>query len=281
MKFLIVLALALCVLGRSSRREEKLASLLLNLLEDELAEERNTCVCSTTWTDEASGMDCVNEQQGCPATACDRDTDGRWCVTTDPDCDEALSGGGWARCDNNTPVFGSSLGGISVDTPNSCADNAQCNPRNANRWMCDPANDNSQMSGNFLSKCPKSCLDAGYDHNQCHVDSEVALSTFVTDAEVENLKASTSVGKPVLLEFWASWNGQVKMIDPMVDEIAEEYRGKVKVVKLNIDLNAETPGKYGVRGVPTLLLFKNGGVAATKVGALSKDQLRGFLNANL
>ncbi|MCI4236438.1 thioredoxin TrxA [Dickeya dianthicola] len=84
-----------------------------------------------------------------------------------------------------------------------------------------------------------------------------------------------------LVDFWADWCGPCKMIAPILDEIADEYDGKLTVAKLNIDDNPATAPKYGIRGIPTLLLFKNGEVAATKVGALSKGQLKEFLNANL
>jgi thioredoxin 1 len=85
----------------------------------------------------------------------------------------------------------------------------------------------------------------------------------------------------VLVDFWAEWCGPCKMIAPVLDDIANEYEGKVTVGKLNIDSNAETPPKYGVRGIPTLLLFKDGAVVDTKVGALSKTQLKEFLDKNL
>ncbi|MDI3444423.1 thioredoxin TrxA [Serratia sp. IR-2025] len=86
---------------------------------------------------------------------------------------------------------------------------------------------------------------------------------------------------PTLVDFWAEWCGPCKMIAPILDEIAEEFEGKLTITKLNIDQNPATAPKYGIRGIPTLLLFKNGEVAATKVGALSKGQLKDFLNANL
>ena len=86
---------------------------------------------------------------------------------------------------------------------------------------------------------------------------------------------------PVLVDYWADWCGPCKMIAPILDEVAQEYAGKLKVCKLNIDENQQTPPKYGIRGIPTLMIFKNGNVEATKVGALSKSQLTAFIDSNV
>ena len=87
--------------------------------------------------------------------------------------------------------------------------------------------------------------------------------------------------KPVLVDYWAEWCGPCKMIAPILEEVASEYGEKIKVCKMNIDENQETPPRYGIRGIPTLILFKNGEVEATKVGALSKTQLLSFLDDNI
>ena len=87
--------------------------------------------------------------------------------------------------------------------------------------------------------------------------------------------------KPVLVDYWAEWCGPCKMIAPILEDIAEEYDGRVTIAKLNIDENPSIPPKYGIRGIPTLMLFKNGTVEATKVGALSKSQLTAFLDSNI
>ncbi|MBU3667278.1 MAG: thioredoxin TrxA [Rhodocyclaceae bacterium] len=86
---------------------------------------------------------------------------------------------------------------------------------------------------------------------------------------------------PVLLDFWAEWCGPCKMIAPILDDVAKEYGSKLKVAKINIDENQQTPAQFGVRGIPTLMLFKGGSVEATKVGALSKSQLVAFLDGHL
>ena len=86
---------------------------------------------------------------------------------------------------------------------------------------------------------------------------------------------------PVLLDFWAEWCGPCKMIAPILDDIAKEYGSKLKVAKINIDENQQTPAQFGVRGIPTLMLFKGGSVEATKVGALSKSQLVAFLDGHM
>jgi len=102
---------------------------------------------------------------------------------------------------------------------------------------------------------------------------------YVTDDtfEVEVLQSEI----PVLVDYWAEWCGPCKMIAPLLDEIVSDYAGKLKIAKLNIDENSATPPKFGIRGIPTLMIFKNGDVEATKVGALSKSQLTAFIDSSL
>lgn len=100
-----------------------------------------------------------------------------------------------------------------------------------------------------------------------------------TDASFEEdvLKSD----KPVLVDFWAEWCGPCKMIAPILDEVAKDYEGRLQIAKMNVDENRDIPAKFGIRGIPTLMLFKGGQLAATKVGALSKAQLTAFLDGHL
>ncbi len=101
----------------------------------------------------------------------------------------------------------------------------------------------------------------------------------VSDSSFEQDVLSSDV--PVLVDFWAEWCGPCKMIAPVLDEIAGEYAGKLKVCKVDFDANPEVPGKFGIRGIPTLILFKDGNAEATKVGALSKTQLVEFIDESI
>ena len=100
-----------------------------------------------------------------------------------------------------------------------------------------------------------------------------------SDAGFENEVLRSEV--PVLVDFWAEWCGPCKMIAPILDEIADTYKDKIRIAKLNIDENPHTPPKFNIRGIPTLILFKNGTVEAQKVGAVTKSQLAAFLDSNL
>ena len=102
---------------------------------------------------------------------------------------------------------------------------------------------------------------------------------YVTDVTFEQEVLQSPM--PVLVDYWADWCGPCKMISPILDEVAKEYAGRLKVCKLNIDENQATPPKFGIRGIPTWMIFKNGNVEATKVGALSKSQLTAFVDSNI
>jgi thioredoxin 1 len=105
------------------------------------------------------------------------------------------------------------------------------------------------------------------------------LIKHISDASFESdvLKA----GKPVLVDYWAEWCGPCKMIAPILDEVSETYKEKLQVAKMNVDENRDIPAKFGIRGIPTLMLFKDGQLAATKVGAMSKAQLTAFIDQQL
>ena len=101
----------------------------------------------------------------------------------------------------------------------------------------------------------------------------------VTDASFESDVLQS--GKPVLVDYWAEWCGPCKMIAPILDEVARDYGERLQVAKMNVDENSEVPGKLGIRGIPTLMLFKDGELVATKVGALPKAQLTAFIDSHL
>ena len=105
------------------------------------------------------------------------------------------------------------------------------------------------------------------------------LIKHVTDASFES--DVLQPGSTVLVDYWAEWCGPCKMIAPILDDVAKNYEGKITVAKMNVDENREVPAKFGIRGIPTLMIFKNGNVEATKVGALSKSQLTAFIDSHL
>lgn len=107
--------------------------------------------------------------------------------------------------------------------------------------------------------------------------SEEVVAVSDTSFESEVVKSEL----PVLVDFWAEWCGPCKMMSPLIKEVASQYKGRLKVTTVNIDDNAATPQKFGIRGIPTLMLFKNGELEATRVGVLSKSQLTAFLDSNI
>lgn len=127
------------------------------------------------------------------------------------------------------------------------------------------------ISPRFLMKC--SFPDNLEVTNNIMSDKIIHVSDSTFEDEVLNSDT------PIIVDYWAEWCGPCKMIAPILDEIADEYKGKLTVAKLNIDDNQETPQKYAVRGIPTLMIFKAGEVAGTKVGALSKSQLSAFIDS--
>jgi thioredoxin 1 len=105
------------------------------------------------------------------------------------------------------------------------------------------------------------------------------LIKHVTDASFSTDVLNSD--KPVLVDYWAEWCGPCKMIAPILDDVSKDYDGRLQIAKMNVDENRDVPGQYGIRGIPTLMLFKGGELAATKVGALSKAQLTAFLDTHL
>ena len=108
------------------------------------------------------------------------------------------------------------------------------------------------------------------------------MSTNITHVTDQSFEADVlNSGETVLVDYWAEWCGPCKMIAPVLEEIAGTYAGKIKIAKMDVDANQEVPAKYGIRGIPTLILFKNGEEVAKKVGAMSKSQLTAFLDSHV
>jgi thioredoxin 1 len=130
--------------------------------------------------------------------------------------------------------------------------------------------------------CQNDCGFLGNGHPPCREGRDLMSSELIKhitdDSFPDDVEKSD---KPVLVDFWAEWCGPCKTIAPILDEAAKAYDGKVQIVKMNVDENPDIPAKFGIRGIPTLMLFKGGDLAATKVGALSKAQLTAFLDGHL
>jgi thioredoxin 1 len=131
------------------------------------------------------------------------------------------------------------------------------------------------LSGQFRDSTPMCARFGRAESNP--MSSE--LIKHVTDASFDT--DVMQAGKPVLVDYWAEWCGPCKQIAPILDEVSKTYDGRVQIAKMNVDENQAVPAKYGIRGIPTLMLFKDGALAATKVGALSKAQLTAFLDGHL
>jgi thioredoxin 1 len=111
---------------------------------------------------------------------------------------------------------------------------------------------------------------------------QITHTSLITHTSDASFNADViEAGTPVLVDYWAEWCGPCKMIAPILDEVSKDYDGKLRVAKMNVDENRDVPAKYGIRGIPTLMLFKDGQLAATKVGALSKAQLTAFIDSHL
>jgi thioredoxin len=127
----------------------------------------------------------------------------------------------------------------------------------------------------LLSAFPASPLR--HRHEDSDMSSELITHTSDASFNADVIEAGT----PVLVDYWAEWCGPCKMIAPILDEVSKDYDGKLRIAKMNVDENRDVPAKYGIRGIPTLMLFKDGQLAATKVGALSKAQLTAFIDSHL
>ena len=139
----------------------------------------------------------------------------------------------------------------------------------------------SAASADKLS-LPRKPVVCGTKHFYYSPQAEDFMSDLIKHISDASFEADVlNSDKPVLVDFWAEWCGPCKMIAPILDDVAKDYQGRLSIVKLNVDDNQAVPAKFGIRGIPTLILFKNGEVAAQKVGALAKGQLVSFIDANI